>query len=558
MKIVIIGSVAAGTSVAAKARRNTEDAEICVYDQDKDISYSICGIPYYIGEEVEDLDKLTPRNAAWFKKRYNVDIFTEHRVTAINTEKQTLEIQNLQTGEIFIDSYDELVLATGATPIVPEVFLNQQSKQNIFHVRNIQDARSIHEFIQNGKINTATIIGAGFIGLEMAEQLAHKGIEVTLIQRGQQIMKQMDSDMAFRAQKELETNNVDVLLNTTITKVIGKEEFITELVTNQEKTIKSDLVILAAGVEPNTSLTQATKIKLGTSGAIAVTKKMETSVPHIYAVGDVAESFSVITKKPIYRPLGSTANKMGRIAGDVITGGTLEHRGILGTGIVRAFDLTIGYTGLSEKEALAEGIDVAILYNIKPDHADYLGGKELTIKALADKSTGKILGAQIIGRQGVDKRIDVLATAISFGAVAEDLFHLDLAYAPPFATTKDPILYTGMALDNAVKKGTPLMTPNELMKRQVNGEKLQIIDTRSKKQYEKSSVEGAIHIPLTELRKRQSELDKDLVTIMYCNKGVSGNAAQNILINKGFKEVYNLSGGNKNYQVIVEMENHND
>ncbi|CAD5897629.1 FAD-dependent oxidoreductase [Carnobacterium maltaromaticum] len=558
MRIVIIGSVAAGTSVAAKARRNTEDAEICVYDQDKDISYSICGIPYYIGEEVEDLDKLTPRNAAWFKKRYNVDIFTEHRVTAINTEKQTLEIQNLQTGEIFIDSYDELVLATGAKSIVPEVFLNQQSKQNIFHVRNIQDARSIHEFIQNGKINTATIIGAGFIGLEMAEQLAHKGIEVTLIQRGQQIMKQMDSDMAFRAQKELETNNVDVLLNTTITKVIGKEEFITELVTNQGKTIKSDLVILAAGVEPNTSLTQATKIKLGTSGAIAVTKKMETSVPHIYAVGDVAESFSVITKKPIYRPLGSTANKMGRIAGDVITGGTLEHRGILGTGIVRAFDLTIGYTGLSEKEALAEGIDVAILYNIKPDHADYLGGKELTIKALADKSTGKILGAQIIGRQGVDKRIDVLATAISFGAVAEDLFHLDLAYAPPFATTKDPILYTGMALDNAVKKGTPLMTPNELMKRQANGEKLQIIDTRSKKQYEKSSVEGAIHIPLTELRKRQSELDKDLVTITYCNKGVSGNAAQNILINKGFKEVYNLSGGNKNYQVIVEMENHND
>ncbi|CRH18278.1 FAD-dependent oxidoreductase [Carnobacterium maltaromaticum] len=558
MKIVIIGSVAAGTSVAAKARRNTEDAEICVYDQDKDISYSICGIPYYIGEEVEDLDKLTPRNAAWFKKRYNVDIFTEHRVTAINTEKQTLEIQNLQTGEIFIDSYDELVLATGAKPIVPEVFLNQQSKQNIFHVRNIQDARSIHEFIQNGKINTATIIGAGFIGLEMAEQLAHKGIEVTLIQRGQQIMKQMDSDMAFRAQKELETNNVNVLLNTTITKVIGKEEFITELVTNQGKTIKSDLVILAAGVEPNTSLTQATKIKLGTSGAIAVTKKMETSVPHIYAVGDVAESFSVITKKPIYRPLGSTANKMGRIAGDVITGGTLEHRGILGTGIVRAFDLTIAYTGLSEKEALAEGIDVAILYNIKPDHADYLGGKELTIKALADKSTGKILGAQIIGRQGVDKRIDVLATAISFGAVAEDLFHLDLAYAPPFATTKDPILYTGMALDNAVKKGTPLMTPNELMKRQVIGEKLQIIDTRSKKQYEKSSVEGAIHIPLTELRKRQSELDKDLVTITYCNKGVSGNAAQNILINKGFKEVYNLSGGNKNYQVIVEMENHND
>lgn len=525
MKIVIIGSVAAGTSVAAKARRNTEEAEIVVYDQDKDISYSICGIPYYIGEEVDELERLTPRNAEWFKKRYNVDIFTEHRVTSINPKTQTIEVENLQTGEKNVDTYDELVLATGAKPIVPEVFEAKELNENIFHVRNIQDARAIHSFIEKENPKKATIIGAGFIGLEMAEQLAHKGIEVTIIQRGNQVMKQMDPDMAFRVELELKKHQVNIQLNTTVTKVVNVERRIIKLETSQNQSLETELVILAAGVKPNTDLVQSIRIELGESGAIKVNKKMQTSVPHVYAVGDVAESFSVITGQSLYRPLGSTANKMGRIAGDVITGGALEHRGILGTGIVRVFDLTVAYTGISEKDAIEEGIDVAILYNIKPDHADYLGGKELTIKALADKSSGRIIGAQIIGQQGVDKRIDVIATAISFGAVAEDLFHLDLAYAPPFATTKDPILYTGMALDNAVNNGTPLMTPTELIQKQANGEKLQIIDTRSKKQYEKSNVEGAVHIPLGDLRARLMELDKELTTITYCNKGVTGNAA---------------------------------
>ncbi|AQP73373.1 FAD-dependent oxidoreductase [Listeria monocytogenes] len=553
MKIVIIGSVAAGTSVAAKARRNTEEAEIVVYDQDKDISYSICGIPYYIGEEVDELERLTPRNAEWFKKRYNVDIFTEHRVTSINPKTQTIEVENLQTGEKNVDTYDELVLATGAKPIVPEVFEAKELNENIFHVRNIQDARAIHSFIEKENPKKATIIGAGFIGLEMAEQLAHKGIEVTIIQRGNQVMKQMDPDMAFRVELELKKHQVNIQLNTTVTKVVNVERRIIKLETSQNQSLETELVILAAGVKPNTDLVQSIRIELGESGAIKVNKKMQTSVPHVYAVGDVAESFSVITGQSLYRPLGSTANKMGRIAGDVITGGALEHRGILGTGIVRVFDLTVAYTGISEKDAIEEGIDVAILYNIKPDHADYLGGKELTIKALADKSSGRIIGAQIIGQQGVDKRIDVIATAISFGAVAEDLFHLDLAYAPPFATTKDPILYTGMALDNAVNNGTPLMTPTELIQKQANGEKLQIIDTRSKKQYEKSNVEGAVHIPLGDLRARLMELDKELTTITYCNKGVTGNAAQNILLNEGFRDVYNLSGGNKNYQLIKQV-----
>lgn len=551
MRIVVIGSVAAGTSVAAKARRNTEDAEIVVYDQDKDISYSVCGIPYFVGEEVETIDELTPRNATWFKKRYNVDIFTEHRVTHIDEVKNELQIINLQTGQIIIDSYDALVLATGAAPITPDAFTHQKWR-NVFQVRNIQNALSIRSYIEAHQPKKATILGAGFIGLEMAEQLFNAGLEVTLIQRGKQVMKHMDPDMAFRVEKLLRDKGIRVLLETTVTEVVGKQ-LVTALKTSANEQIDTGMVILATGVKPNTQLAKEIGVNVGVTGAIQVNKKMRTNVKNIYAVGDVAESYSLITGKPMYRPLGSTANKMGRIAGDVITGGGLEHRGILGTGIVRVFDMAVAQTGLTEKEAREAGYDLAVLYNIKPDKADYLGGKELTIKAIADKASGSILGAQITGVNGVDKRIDVLATAITFKAKAEDLFHLDLAYAPPFATTKDPVLYTGMALDNALKKN-PLITPAELVMRQQAHEPLQVIDTRSPKQYTVSAVEGAMNIPLANLREMAETLDKSIPTVTYCNKGVTGNAAQNILLNLGFEEVYNLSGGNKNYQLYLQMK----
>lgn len=551
MRIVVIGSVAAGTSVAAKARRNTEDAEIVVYDQDQDISYSVCGIPYFIGEEVESVDKLTPRNAEWFKKRYNVDIFTEHQVTRIDRANKELQITNLKTGQVKKDTYDVLVLAMGATPSAPEIFANRKWG-NVFQVRNIQNAVSIRSYVENYKPKKAILVGAGFIGLEMAEQLFNDGIEVTLIQRSQQVMKHMDPDMAFRVEKKLREKGIHVLLNTTVTEVLG-DHSVTAVRTSENELLETDMVILATGVRPNTKLAREIGVAIGTTGAIQVNKKMQTNVPDVYAVGDVAESFSLITGRPIYRPLGSTANKMGRIAGDAITGGSLEHRGILGTGIVRVFDMAVAQTGLTEKEARKAGYGIAVLYNIKPDKADYLGGIELTIKAIADQATGRILGAQITGIDGVDKRIDVLATAITFKAKAEDLFHLDLAYAPPFATTKDPVLYTGMALDNALKKN-PLITPEELIKKQEAHELLQIIDARSSKQHVVSSVKDSINIPLAELRKKAQTLDPSIPTVTYCNKGVTGNAAQNILLNLGFEKVYNLSGGNKNYQLFVQMK----
>ena len=552
MKIIVIGSVAAGTSVAAKARRNTEEAEIVVYDQGKDISYSVCGIPYKIGGEVESLDSLTPRNAKWFKKRYNVSVFTEHRVTTIDHEAKKLEVKDLVTGETKRDNYDVLVLATGASPMTPPPF-NQAEYENVFHVRNIQDVRDIEGYAAAKQPEKALIIGAGFIGLEMAEQLVHKGWDVTIVQLENQVMPLMDADMAFRVEEVLLANGVHLHLGDTV-KTIEGDGTVKKVVTTKGATIETDIVILAAGVRLNTELAKEIGVTIGATGAVAVNSKLQTNVPDVYAVGDVAESFSVITGKPIYRPLGSTANKMGRIAGDVITGGDLEHRGVLGTGIFRVFNLHVGQTGMTEKEAKAAGYSVEILYNIKPDHAEYLGGKELIIKALADKATGRVLGAQIVGTQGVDKRIDVLATAITFKAKAEDLFHLDLAYAPPFATTKDPILYTGMALDNALH-GNPLMTPAQLVETQHKGESIQVVDTRSAKDFEKGHVQDAIHIPLGELRARAGELSKDIPTVTYCNKGVTGNAAQNVLINLGFQEVYNLSGGNKNYQSYLKMLN---
>ena len=545
MKIIIIGSVAAGTSAAAKARRNDENAVITLYNADYDISYSACGIPYFLGGEIKDLETLTPRNAAWFKKRYNVEIFTRHEVLKVDAVRKKVNIKNLDTGEIGEDEYDVLVFATGASPSTPDI--QGINEEHVFKVRTIQNTASIEQYIQAKQPQKATIIGGGYIGLEMAEQLKYRGLDVTIVQRSNQVMTHLDKDMAARVEDHLVNKGVHLLLNEEVTEINKKE-----VKTSSGSTIQTDIVLIATGVRPNTKLAESIGVKLGSSGAIKVNPKMQTNIPNVYAVGDVAESYSVLTGKPLYRPLGSTANKMGRIAGDVITGGKLEHRGVLGTGILRVFDLAVGQTGMNEREALEEGFDIEVLHNIKPAKAEYLGGKELVIKAIADRETGSILGVQIIGEECVDKRIDVFVTAMTFKAKAEDLFHLDLAYAPPFSTTKDPVMYTGMALQNAIEKESKLITPQELTDRIATGKAIQIIDTRAEKQYNVSKVEAAINIPLGDLREKCNDLDPNLPTITYCNSGVTGNAAQNILRNLGFSDLYNLSGGNKNYQAFIK------
>ena len=541
MRILVIGAVAAGTSAAAKARRNDDSAEIVIYEKDRDISYSGCGLPYYIGGEIEDIGELTPRDPAFFKKKYNIDIFIGYEVIKIDAQAKELTVKNLNTDEVFIDKYDKLVIATGATPFVPKV--EGINRDNVFFLRNVQSARNIRSFIEVKKPQHAVVAGTGFIGFEMLENLMAEGIKVTIVEMQNKITPNLDEDMAAFLEDALVKKGIRILKNTSITEIHEDK-----VVLADGSEVESSMVIMATGVRPNTAIAKDAGVELGVTGAIKVNNKMQTNIQDIYACGDCIETFSVITGKPVYRPLGSTANKTGRIAGDVLSGGTLEYRGNLSTGIFKLFDMTIASTGLSEKEALGEGYEIEICHNIKPDKPSYFHGKEMVIKAIADKITQKLLGVQIVGYDGVDKRIDVFATLITYGAKVEDLFYLDLAYAPPFSTTKDPVHYTGMILDNALNKNRPIITAKEAQELVKKGEKIQIVDARVNKQYDESHVDTAVNMPHSKLRSELETLDKDVLTITYCNKGVTGNAAQNILINHGFKKVYNLSGGHKFYK----------
>ena len=546
MRIVMIGAVAAGTSAAAKARRNNEDAEIVIYEKDSDISYSGCGMPYYIGGVIENAEELTPRNTAFFKKKYNVDILTLHEVLAIHPDEKTLEIKRLSTGEIFIDTYDKLVLATGASSIIPPI--KGTDKTNVFTLRNIKDMNKIKAFIEEHNPKSAAIIGTGFIGLEVGENLKRIGIDVTMLERLPQVTPGLDRDMAVYVQEHLHKNGISVLTGAVVQEITNQSVLL-----SSGKELIADMVLLSTGVRPNTELAKAAGIELGITGAIKVDEKMKTSRDDIYACGDCIEQIHLVTGKPVYRPLGSTANKTGRIAGDSLTGGDLAFRGILGTGIFKIFDLVVGQTGLSEREALELGFEVQVCHNIKPNKPEYMGGKEMVIKGIADKKDGRLLGVQIVGYEGVDKRLDVFVTAITFRAKVEDLFHLDLAYAPPFSTTKDPVMYTGMILDNAIRKGRPLMTQQELASLLQSDEKYMLIDAREVEQYKTSHINTAENLPQANLRGAIKQMDKDIIAVTYCNKGVTGNAAQNILINNGFKKVYNLSGGFKQFSITREI-----
>lgn len=541
MRLIIIGAVAAGTSAAAKARRNDENAEIIIYDKDSYISYSGCGMPYYIGGEVEDAQKLTPRDPVFFKSKYNVDILIRHEVLSIDHKNKTLEIKNLATGDTFQDHYDKLVIAAGAAAVIPPV--KGADLKNVFTLRNIGDMNQIKDFINEYAPKSAVIVGTGFIGLEVCENLKELGIEVTLIERLPWVTPVLDGDMAVYVEDHLRKNGIKLLTGVSVAE-IKKDKVILE----GQREVEADFVLLSTGVRPNTELAAKAGIELGVTGAIKVNEKMMTNVKDIYSCGDCSEQYHAVTGKPVYRPMGSTANKTGRIAGDVVTGGNLSFRGILGTGIFKVFDMTVAITGLTEREAIKEGYHVAVCHNIKPNKPEYMGGREMVIKGIADKDTGRLLGVQIAGFEGVDKRIDVFVTAITYKAQAEDLFHLDLAYAPPFSTTKDPVMYTGMILDNAIHSDRKLITSDELEELINSGKDYQLIDARAASQYEQDHIETAVNVPHAKLRNSLDKLDKDAITITYCNKGVTGNAAQNILLNHGFKEVYNLSGGHKNYR----------
>ncbi|WP_283606880.1 FAD-dependent oxidoreductase [Faecalispora anaeroviscerum] len=548
MKIIMIGSVAAGTSAAAKARRNTEEAQITIYEKDSYISYSGCGLPYFVGGETSDVGKLTPRDALWFKERYNVEIKTGCEVLTVDPDHKTLKVKNLVTGKEFTDTYDKLVFATGSKPFKPQ--LDGITSKNLFTIKNPQNAVDVDTYIAERQAKKAVIIGGGYIGLEMAVALKERQMDVTILELSNHIMPPMDDEMAAILQKYITGKEINILTSAKITGFEQNSGVAQKVMVEGLEPVQADLFIWSAGIKPEVELAKAMGVKLGDTGAIQVDNRMQTNLPDVYAVGDCAQAYSLVTGIPLYRPMGSTANKMGRIAGDAITGGSLKFRGVLGTGIFKVFDLSVAMTGLTEKEARKLGYDIEVIHNIKPNVPEYYpGSTEMTVKAIADRKTEKLLGVQIVGGEGVDKRIDVFVTAITYGAKAGDLFHLDLAYAPPFATTKDPVLYTGMILDNALNRGRRIMTAHELIERTKSGEKITVIDVRGKNDRDKGFIEGSLHVPLQKIRSALVSFSKDDLIVVHCNKGVSGNAAQNILINNGFRNVYNLSGGYKQYKI---------
>ncbi|HCL55815.1 MAG TPA: dehydrogenase [Spirochaetia bacterium] len=539
MKIVIIGAVAAGTSVAAKARRNSEEAQIVVYEKDTDISYSVCGLPYYIAGSEIKREKLVPRNPEWFLKRHNIQIHTAHEVLKIDPSSKTLTVKNLSDQTVFEDSYDKLVLTTGASPIVPDI--KNIHSPHVFFLRNVKDADALKSFILTNKPKNALIIGSGFIALEMLESLSNIGINTTVIERENRLMPRLDPDISILLENELEKRGIRFVLSQSVNEIHQKL-----VSTDKGSVYEADFILVAAGVRPNTTLLKEIGIKTGKSGGILVNEKMETSLKDIYAAGDCCEHLSLLTGEMIYRPMGSTANKMGRILGDGLTGGDLRFQGILGTGICRIFDKTIASTGMTEKEALSKGYDIEVIHNIKENQSSYLPeSSEMLIKAVADKKTETLLGVQIFGGKGVDKRIDVFAAAISFKAKTKNLFHLDLAYSPQFATTKDPIHYTGMILTNSFQRERKIITPRELKENRKNWT---VIDVRSLEDYEKGHIPDALHIPFQELKEKSKDFRKSKPIVVHCNKGTTGNAAQNLLINLGFQKVYNLSGGYQNWK----------
>lgn len=445
MRIIIIGAVAAGTSAAAKASRNRKDADIIVYEKDSFISYAGCSIPYYISGEIQNAADIIPRDAAFFQKAYGAEIKIRHEVLSIAPKEKTLTIKNLDTEEVFTDTYDKLILATGARSAVPPI--KGREGAQVFTLRNIEDMHRIKAFLQTHKPRRAAIIGTGFIGLEICESLINLGLEVSLLEKLPQVIPSLDADMAAHVEEYIKSLNIPLYTDVNIVEITSKSVLLED-----GREIPAELVLMATGVRPNTELAAEAGIKLGQARGILVNAKMETNLPDIYACGDCAEFKHIVTKQPVYRPMGSTANKTGRIAGDAATGGSLTFKGVAGTSVFRFFQLTVAQTGLSERDGTELGYDMAIARDAKPHKPIYMGGREMKLKAIAHRGDHRLLGVQIVGFEGVDKRIDVFATALSLQARAEDLKHLDLAYAPPYALPRDVIFYTGLLLEKALQK----------------------------------------------------------------------------------------------------------
>jgi len=542
-KILVVGGVAGGASFSARMRRLDESAEIIMFEKGEYISFANCGLPYHIGETIKDRDNLIIQSPKSFKARFNIDIRTRSEVIAINTVKKTVTVRN--GSSTYDESYDYLLLAPGAEPIRPPI--PGIDSQKIFTLRTIPDMDRIKSIVDSQKVKRAAVVGGGFIGLEMAEALRHRDIDVTQIEMMSQVFMPADQEMAQILHQHLELNSVRLILNDGAAAFRENDDGSIQIQLKSGKSLDVDIVILAIGVKPDTRFVKDAGITVNERGAIVVDEHMMTCVPQIYAVGDAVEVTDFVSGRKVMVPLAGPANRQARIAADNIAGFDTVYKNTQGTAICKIFDLTAAVTGLNEKTAISLGIPYLKSYTHSGSHAGYYPGSfPMSIKILFSPDSGKLLGAQIIGRDGVDKRIDVAATALRHGLTVTDLSELELSYAPPYGSAKDPVNIAGFTADNILKKLMPVWYAEEFEKKK-NG--AVILDIRTQSEYENGHIENAQLIPVDELRGRLGEIDKSKPVLVYCQVGLRGHVAARILLQNGFNAM-NLSGGYKTFTTV--------
>ncbi len=541
-KIVVVGGVAGGAGAATKARRVDESAEIVMFERGAYVSFANCGLPYHIGGQIQERDNLFLVSPDRFKKWYNIDARINHEVIKIDRSNRKVQVKNHTEGETFWESYDKLIVATGGNSLRPPI--PGLDLENVHNLWTVQDMDSILNAMATKSIKKVAVVGAGFVGLEMVEAFVNKGMEVVLIEKDTQVLPAIDHEMTKKIQTELENKNVQIILGQGVTEFEGKSGKVEKVILEIGTTIDVDLVVVSIGVKPNLNILEDAGIKIGIAGGVVVNDYMQTNDPHIYAAGDIVESTHLVTGKKVRVPLAGPANKQGRVAGTNAAGGKLKFKGVLGTFIVKIFDIVAAKTGLSEKELAKEKIEYFLSYSATKSHSGYYPGAEwMIIKLLVEKGTGRILGAQVVGAKGVDKRIDVLATAIYANLTVEDLENLDLAYAPPFSAAKDPVIIAGMVASNLLRGEIETININEFNAALEKGEELQVVDCRSISDIDMMGhIPDAEIMPVDEIREWFGDLDKDAPTVLYCGIGYRSYLAYRILKHHGFN-VKNLSGG---------------
>lgn len=554
-RYLIVGGVAGGASTAARLRRLDEKAEIIVFERGNYVSYANCGLPYYIGGVITERDMLFVQTPESLKARLALDVRINNEVTSIDRKRKQVTVKNLKTGEEYTEKYDKLVLSPGAEPVRPPI--PGIDSEQIFTLRNVPDMDKIEAYIKDHEVKDAVIVGAGFIGLEMAENLHHRGIRVTIVEMAEQVMTPLDYEMAAEVHQHLKTKHVQFFLHDAVNSFIPKPEGLT-IRLNSGKTLPADLVILSIGVRPDSILAEKAGLELGINKGIVVNEFLQTSDPNIYAVGDAIVFPSLITGKPALTYLAGPANKQGRICADnIVRSNVRPYSGSISTAIAKVFDVTVGSTGVSEKVLKQEGIPYLSSINHATCHAGYYpDAMPMTVKIVFDPKDGRLFGAQIVGFCGVDKRIDLMATIIKRKGTIYDLQEIEHAYAPPFSSAKDPVNIAGLVAENILSGMVRIIHWHELQK--MDFTKTVLIDVRTAEEYALGNIDRAINIPVDELRDRLDEIPRGQTVVLQCGTGLRSYFAYRILTQNGFDDVYNLSGGYLTYSHATQKQSNED